>query len=183
MMTKYANVKVVPAGESLDKFIKSVHTRGARLERDIHRACVSAVAHRIGCGDNSYMQKLVDGMPKGQRTNAIILWFNNYGSVEYNKQTKKFANHGTDNDPIERDKPDVEVMESRLQEGARDPYWNSKAQEGVPFDALTDAENVLKLLERHINAAEKAENPDLVTAFKAASNPVARFVNAQKEAA
>lgn len=82
----------------LGKFIDGIKTRGAKLDKDIHQAAVSAVAHFDKCGDVGYINRLYLALGKGARHAAYIAWVTQFGGVTANE------GEGKDTTPFIKDK-------------------------------------------------------------------------------
>jgi len=70
--------------------IKSIQTRGNKLDSDIHIAGCSCLYHIEQHGDVTLLNRLVEAMPKGSRVNALREWAECYGKVKYNNESKCF---------------------------------------------------------------------------------------------
>jgi hypothetical protein len=72
--------------------ITSITSRGKKLDKDIQIAALSAMSHHVGAGsgDTTLINRLVTGMPKGSRVNALRDFISVFGAVEYNPDTKVF---------------------------------------------------------------------------------------------
>jgi len=100
-----SKTEIITDVAKLGKFIDGIKTRGAKLDRDIHQAAVSAVAHFAKCGDVGYINRLYMALGKGARHVAFIEWVTQFGGVEAN------ASESKDTTPFIKDKnktPDVE---------------------------------------------------------------------------
>ena len=140
---KVGSVLVVPVGK-VASFLDSIKRRGVRLDKDIHRAAVSVVFHFKEHGNINLLTQLIDVMPKGQRTNALTKWFETYGGVSMDVDTKKLV----------KDHGKFDRIEESILKGAANPYYELKAMEGAPYKADADLESVIKYL---IARSEKAE--------------------------
>lgn len=78
-MTKYLNAS------QMDKAIKSISTRGAKLAADIQVAALSAINHLAEHGDPIYINRLYLAMPAGTRKSSLGQWFVAYGAVAVNE--------------------------------------------------------------------------------------------------
>ncbi len=68
----------------LDKAIKSIAQRGAKLDADIQVAALSALNHLAEHRDAVFCGKLYNNMPKGSRRSSLALWFTAFGAVKLN---------------------------------------------------------------------------------------------------
>lgn len=149
-------MKLIETREGIVKLIKSIATRGKRLDQDIHLALCSAVNHRTQHGDNTLMSDVINAMPKGSRANAAILWCITFGGVDYAGRDKakrvKFKNNG---------------QEVNLNDGIASPFWEQKgAKEGVEFDPEKDIKAVIGILTRHAEKAEEAGQTLVATVYR-----------------
>lgn len=85
---------LIEKAADLTKAIDSIATRGKKLDRDIHVAATSCLAHADKHGDVTLMQRLLTALPASSRRNAVIAWAVAFGkflpsadgkSVEFNK--------------------------------------------------------------------------------------------------
>lgn len=81
--------------------IKSISTRGAKLDNDIWIAATSAMAHDDKHGDVTIINELVAAMPKGSRVNALNAFITAHGKVTYNEEDKCFEHDKTGNFDLE----------------------------------------------------------------------------------
>lgn len=82
-------MQVITDKASLIKLIESITKRGKALDRDIHLAGVSALAHLEAHGDIGMVNRLFLGMPKGSRKAAMTSWLLKYGRLLANTQESK----------------------------------------------------------------------------------------------
>ena len=66
---------------ALAKAIKSIATRGQKLDHDIHVAGVSCLQHIANHSDTTLLNDLVNALPKGARKHAFVEWALAYGNV------------------------------------------------------------------------------------------------------
>lgn len=82
----------------LGKFIDGIKARGAKLDKDVHQAAVSAVAHFDKCGDVGYINRLYLALGRGARHVAYVSWVTQFGGVSANE------GEGKDTTPFVKDK-------------------------------------------------------------------------------
>src|SRR5512139_37124 len=76
-----AAMKLVKGAAEIEKSLKSLFARGAKLDRDIHVVGVSVLSHASEHGDTTLADKLVLSMPKGSRKLALVEWMLAYGQI------------------------------------------------------------------------------------------------------
>lgn len=121
--------KLITDGKALDKAILSIASRGKKLDNDIWRCAVSAIAHHWADGDRSKggdvtkINNLVAAMPRGARVNALRDFITAFGSVVYDPEQKIFVHDKNGSADIE---------------GAMAQSWVEFKPEAEykPFDAL-----------------------------------------------
>jgi len=86
-----ATFNIIEGAKAIDTAIKSIATRGKRLERDIHVAAVACLVHADKHGDVTLAQKLVDAIPSLARKNALRDWFIAHGKFDYDATNKTLA--------------------------------------------------------------------------------------------
>lgn len=68
--------------------IKSIQTRGAKLDSDIQLTGLSVLAHIEKYKEPSLFLKLFNAMPAGSRRNALVKWATTFGKVAVNMDKK-----------------------------------------------------------------------------------------------
>jgi hypothetical protein len=91
--TKSAGIKLTipldaPAA-TLDRFIKSIVTRGSKLDADLHSAACCALNHVALHNDPTLLNRLVQAVPKSGRANSVIIWALKFGNVALNEGKTK----------------------------------------------------------------------------------------------
>ena len=76
-----ASMKLIKGASEIEKSLKSLFARGAKLDRDIHVVGVSVLSHASEHGDTTLADKLVQSMPKGSRKLALVEWMLAYGQM------------------------------------------------------------------------------------------------------
>ena len=74
-------MKLITDNAALAKAIKSIATRGQKLDRDIWEVGVSCLAHIAEHSNTTMLNDLVNALPKGARKHAFVEWALAYGSV------------------------------------------------------------------------------------------------------
>lgn len=75
------------------KLIKSIKSRAASVQRDIHQAACSTLDHMREHGDFTLAIALLNAMPNGQRVKALALWYKHFSGDKFSpRQDKKQGN-------------------------------------------------------------------------------------------
>ncbi len=138
------------------KLIKTISTRGARMEKYIQTALVTACFYSIAHGDVTIGQAVIDGWPVGSRKAAAVSFLETYGQFEvkgkevvYHKDVDLFKMHGN---------------EAQAEEfcASIDVFWTSLKPETVKskFDLDVVLVNFVKRAEKEIKAGN-AEHSEL----------------------
>lgn len=73
--------KLLDSTSAIEGAIKSIHGRGQSLQKDIHIAACSVLAHVAKHSDVRLVAKLIAAMPEFGRANALREWFVAFGPV------------------------------------------------------------------------------------------------------
>ena len=84
-------MKLMTNKAAIIKAIASISGRGAKLDKDIWVAAVSAMAHHNEHGDVTIINDLVSAMPKGARVNALRDYILAHGKVSFDDKAKAFV--------------------------------------------------------------------------------------------
>lgn len=168
---RIGNVTIVSAG-AMPKFIESIRSRGVKLDADIRRAAISAVLHRIETNDNGFMAQLLDALPRGSRGAAVRVWFEKYGSVQFDTETSRFKNI----------KLSIDEMRASLAEGVASDFWAAKVSENGDWTLTAEVEKVVGYLHNHAKKAEKEGEAALADALKASATNIAKLAPIPKAA-
>lgn len=76
---------------AMDKAIKSIAQRGAKLDKDIQEVAMSAINHAEKHQDPCYINRLYLALAKGARKSALTEWFLTFGRVVANADGKTKA--------------------------------------------------------------------------------------------
>lgn len=109
----YAGIEVLGT-EPLSKLIKSIAKRGKALDRDIHKAGISALDHALRDGQVTPLTQLVDALPQSSRGKAFVVWAEAHAPLTIAKgkgETKVKLKKGRT------------VEEFRMEEAATTPFW------------------------------------------------------------
>lgn len=75
------------------KLIKSIKSRAASVQRDIHQAAYSTLDHMREHGDFTLAVALLNALPNGQRVKALALWYKHFSGGKFSpRQDKKQGN-------------------------------------------------------------------------------------------
>lgn len=164
------NVIIISDVRELDSLIKSIKLRGAKLDKAIHQACVSALSHAEQHGDSTYCTRVVDAISKGGRRNAVASWFQTFGTLVWNNAEKKFQKGGE--------------RAYDVQEGMRTPFWKLKGSEGgevKPFSESEDLAKVIGYLTSHEKLARENGAGSLAHNYKDVLDILSKLMPASDE--
>jgi hypothetical protein len=65
------------------KLIKSIKTRANGVQRDIHIAAVSTLAHIRDHGDYTGAVALMNALPTGQRVKGLAVWYKHFSNGKF----------------------------------------------------------------------------------------------------
>jgi hypothetical protein len=158
-MSKDTAVAAFPRIEgapAIAKAIASIASRGKNLDRDIHIAGVSALAHAAtmqngGHGDPSLLDKLVAALPNGSRKAVLVEWILAFGQVR-----KLVQGDAADNERIKAGGFFALDKGRKLDlEGAQDKPWHEMRRQQDPRTAFDVQAAVASLVSRINGAAAK----------------------------
>ena len=139
-MTKVTKLKLYEGNQDIEKAIQSVKTRGKAFDNLVHAVALSVINHIEQHGDIRHSNMLVEAMPKSSRKNALIEWFETFGKLSYDQESKVLTY--------------AKEKKTYLTDATNQPFWDfQKEPEYKPFDLELQ---LAKLLDR---AVKKAENP------------------------
>lgn len=123
-----STIKLLTNTTDIEKAITSVSNRGKKWQKDVQVVALSALNHSIQHNDPIYINRLVEAMPNGSRNNSLRAWFEMFGNVEYNTESKMFV--------YSRARKDKHNLD-----GAIDTPWYeaTKEAEYKPFNLDTEA--------------------------------------------
>lgn len=87
-------MKTIKGAANIDKAIKSIATRGAKFEKDIHIAAVSCLEHFKDHGDITLLTKLYKALPKGVKASRFIDWADAFSGCTWDKEAEDKGNGG-----------------------------------------------------------------------------------------
>lgn len=131
--------------DNLATAIKSIKTRGAKLDQDIQIAACSAIKNHSEHFSTNLVNDLIAALPKGSRVNALREFINTFSGCSYDEVTKLFVNDKSKTADIE---------------GAMDVKWTEFKPEPAYHALKFDAE-IKKLLDKAVKAMNDT-NPENV---------------------
>lgn len=135
---------ILKGADNIQKAIKSIQVRGKALEKVLHQAAVSCLAHAGEHGDVTLAQKLVEAVPTLARKNALRDWFIAFGRFQYHDEKKTIVY--------------AKGKETLLDEAIKMPFWEFKPEaEYIPFDF---DKAITALLKRASQAKDKGDSVD-----------------------
>ena len=84
-------MKLITETKAIELAIKSIQSRGSKLQKDIHICAVSCLNHIEKHGDITLLNRLVAALPAGWRANAIKAWAEEFGKVNWDNTQKAFT--------------------------------------------------------------------------------------------
>lgn len=84
-------MKLITETKAIELAIKSIQSRGSKLQKDIHICAVSCLNHIEKHGDITLLNRLVAALPGGWRVNAIKAWAEEFGKVNWDNTQKAFT--------------------------------------------------------------------------------------------
>lgn len=84
-------MKLITETKAIELAIKSIQSRGSKLQKDIHVCAVSCLNHIEKHGDITLLNRLMSALPGGWRVNAIKAWAEEFGKVNWDNTQKAFT--------------------------------------------------------------------------------------------
>ena len=139
--------------KSLDAAIKSVATRGQKLDLDIQKIGISALHHLETNGDIGAVNRLYLALGKGHRKGALVQWLLAYGKCVANVAEDK------------KDKPFVYAKDrvTNLEEAVANPWYDFK-QEVSPDMEFDVQAALIAIIKRATN--KNVSDPKLLNSIK-----------------
>jgi len=132
--------------------IVSIKVRGAKLDKDIQTAAMSAVAHFEKCGDVGYINRLYLALGKGARHEAFTAWVTEFGGVMANKGV------GKETTPFVKDKNKVPDLEG----GDAKPWYDCKKSK-APGEVVDYYSLLLKVVNKKATKHQEVKNGAVLT--------------------
>lgn len=76
---KQSKFTIITDNTELSKLIKSIDVRGKGIDKDLHRAAVSALAHGFMHGSTAHAESFLAAMPKSSRAKALRVYLLDMG--------------------------------------------------------------------------------------------------------
>lgn len=134
----------------LNKEIKSIAVRGAKLDHDIHRAGVGCLAHLAEHNNCAVLNNLVNALPKGTRKGAFVEWALAYGKV-------RVLDKGNDADAVRIERGEVFALDKSkqfmLDDAIANAWYNFKPEKDV-LESF-DVQKAVQQLMRRVAKAQK----------------------------
>lgn len=130
--------------DAMDKAIKSIVGRAAKLDKDIQEVALSALHHNEQHQDVVFVNRLYMALGKGHRKSALTEWFLMFGRVVANEDAKTKA-----------DKPFLYAKDkvTDLTGAAAKPWYECK-KEPLP-DEVFDVQKAFTALLKKVDTALK----------------------------
>ena len=84
-------MKLITEAKAIELAIKSIQSRGSKLQKDIHICAVSCLNHIDKHGDITLLNRLMVALPAGWRANALKAWAEEFGKVNWDNTQKAFT--------------------------------------------------------------------------------------------
>jgi hypothetical protein len=147
-------MKLFTDTKQIELAIKSIQSRGSKLQKDIHLCAVSCLAHIEKHGDITLLNRLMAALPGGWRSNAIKGWAEDFGKVNWDNTQKAFVYDKAKKSNIEgaiatspeEYKPEAEYKPLDLAEAIK--ALIKKAQERVGSEADNVPEELFNALNK-----------------------------------
>jgi len=144
----------------IDKAIKSIDSRGKKLDIDIHSAACASLNHVTLHGDPTLLNRLINAMPKAARRNALVIWAMKFGKVLLNEDSK-----------TKEERPLVYAKDQpvNIEQAQREPFYSLRnVREGTSEWLYMDfIGGVMKTLERHVAGMDANEGAKAKAALEA----------------
>lgn len=142
-------MKILTIAADITKAIKSIQTRGGKLDADIHAAGVAVLKHANAHGDTTLADALVNAMPKGSRKLALVEWMLAFG-------TMRVLDNATEKEAIQAGRHFAQTKDKVYNEAdAIATPWTDYRKEPAVSLAF-DAQAAVQALIARLNKAQKA---------------------------
>lgn len=84
-------IKIIADQKTIVSGIKSLSTRGAKFDNDVHTLTVSTMAHAANHGDTTLMSNLIAALPAGYRTNSVKGFIEFFGPYTFDSAKSEFT--------------------------------------------------------------------------------------------
>jgi len=145
---------------ALDKLIVSIKGRAATLDKDVHKAAMSALHHLAEHGDIGFANRLQLALGKGQRKTALAKWFITYGKLAVNVDKASMKDQ-----PFVFSKAGVNDLEG----GDAQPWYDIKTEPELP--EIFDIKAALAALLKKAAKSPNVNDPTLRDALASLVKP------------
>jgi hypothetical protein len=158
--------------------IEDIRSTGKKFDNMVHVAGVSVLAEIEKSGNTTMAVSLLDAMPKGSRSNALIGFMEKFGKVRFDADTKKLVFAKTKETDI------AGAMETSWVEFKPEPPYHAMTVEGALASLINKAnKRAAEGDERDdINAGRLATLADIVAAWAETDTMLANTLAAEKAA-
>lgn len=138
--TKQSSSIIISDSTVLSKLIKSIATRGRGLDKDIHIAAVSALAHGFEHGSTAHAETLMAAMPKSARGKALQVYLMDLGCFMVKEDGKTLG--------INKDKRTAGFTTKA--QALSTPFWEytKDIAPPSPVEAMELVRNLIKRLQK-----------------------------------
>lgn len=147
-------IQIIVGAAKINAAIKSIATRGAKLDESIQIAGLSVLAHVTEHGDTSVADNLFNAMPKGARRLALVEWMLAFGQLRtLSAQTKEEKQRIALGQVFAIDRSKTLNLE-----GAAEKPWHEMRKEAAPavvFDAQAQVKALLTRLQKAITEGKE----------------------------
>lgn len=131
----------------IEKNIATYAANGKANDALIQETAIKILIHVEKFREPSLANKAVEGLPASARKNALLGFFEKYGKLKYNSDSKRLVFK--------------KEFKTNLEGAKNNPFWTFKPEpEYKPMDSLAEIE---KLIKRLTNRAEQADARDKIS--------------------
>lgn len=129
----------------VNKLISSIQGRSKKLDVDMHSAACASLNHVTLHGDPTLLNRLLNGLSKSTRRNAMVVWALKFGQVILNPDSATKA---------ERPLVYSKEVKANIAGAIAEPFYSMQniKEGGDAWLYMDFIGNVLKTLERHAKA-------------------------------
>lgn len=120
---KIGNTNITTDGSTLDKNIRSIVGRSAKLAGETHVALVSGMWHAREHGDTTRLTALVGGLHSSNRKQGIVAWLNKFMPV-----TDEGVNAKSGEMKLRKDRKPEDFQ---IEQAEAVPYWDFTVEKPV----------------------------------------------------
>lgn len=155
------SIPINASKDVIERLIKGVALRGAKLDIDIHSAGCASLNHCAVHNDPTLLNRLVLALPKATRRNALVLWAIKHGNVALNDAANK------DEFPLVYAKDQKADIEAAVAE----PFWalRNVREGGTEWLYIDYISTVMKRLASVAGDPQNKEAPKAKAALDALS--------------